>query len=1205
MTKRVLLIFALIIITQLMFGVITESYTISEPTVKVVGDYSKILMNDSFLNGVAAQPEIPYKGVMLYLPTGEEITSVNVTRSKAQEVKLEKPLYPAQQAYPFSLMEKAEFTEPNRDIYNSNKLFPEETSKNIRTDFMAGHGVGSFAIALVDYYPQENRLVWYSEVTVEVETQSSQAGQDAQLLRKDNKAVYERLSHSVNNPEMIPMPTNDRSTGIDYLIIYPEAYLAQIQQIERYHNIRNRNVKLLSMGYIQSNPVPSGATFRDLPEKIREYIKYYYSQPVNNIQYVLLAGDDDVIPHRGFYSDNDVEVDYDIPADCYYSNLDRNFDIDGNGIFGEQMDADLMPELAIGRMCFNNQQELNNIINKLFKFTEQPVVGSIKTSLMVGEYLWEGPTWGGDYMDELIGNININGYQTTGFPTNWAFQKIYDRNYGHSSAWNSYQLFPLLNQGCTYVNHLGHSSTTYNMRLSNSHVTPQNITNNGILNNYSVHFTQGCYAGSFDNRETSAGDYSSDCISEKFTSIPTSAVAMISHSRYGWGVIGSTNGPSQYYHREWANAIFNKEIDTIGETLNESKITNIPQMDNPTMYWVYYETNLFGDPAMTLWRDTPNTIEESVATIWNVGHASYPLHVTTPNVTAALLNNNNEIIWRGEKDILGNMNVSTIATILAGNYTLILNAPQCLPKEIGITVTQNNTPFITVHDIENVSNSNLFSANDLMSFNLKAQNHSNFDLNEIAYIKLTSLSEFVQVTQDSLYLGVICGNDVVEYQNVFEIKNLGGHPDLENVTFLFTTYFGELQSIAQKQISLNASSVVLNSISVVGGALSPEAGTQNPLNISFKNSGSGTARNIELIFYSYYNGIAVSPNNYTITEIAPQQTITIEDVFSLNISSIVDDYSQGNLVVTIVDPFYSVNEFFYDFVVGLNQYSFETGEDGFISEQPNATYTNQWHRSNNQNNTPNGQFSFKFGGVGAAHYANKAYGYLISPEFNIVSGSALKFSHKMSAENDSTDPLSAWDGGYVEMSVNGGNFNIIEPVGGYPYYLRTNPANLIPGSTPVYSGMIQWSQAEFNLGSASGNVKFRFVFGSDALTVKEGWYIDDLYVEQPITGNITDEAELVQVKIKGNYPNPFNPETTIAYIVPNNNTKSLQMVSIEIYNLKGQKVKTLLNEKKSPGDYRITWKGTNDDSQAVSSGVYFTKIKVGKTTDFHKMILMK
>lgn len=85
-----------------------------------------------------------------------------------------------------------------------------------------------------------------------------------------------------------------------------------------------------------------------------------------------------------------------------------------------------------------------------------------------------------------------------------------------------------------------------------------------------------------------------------------------------------------------------------------------------------------------------------------------------------------------------------------------------------------------------------------------------------------------------------------------------------------------------------------------------------------------------------------------------------------------------------------------------------------------------------------------------------------------------------------------------------------------------------------------------------------------------------------------------------NYPNPFNPTTTIAYkMVKEGN------VSIEIYNIKGQKVKTLINEHVTAGDQIIVWDGTDNNSHKVSSGMYLYKMKSSNYTSTKKMILMK
>jgi len=64
-------------------------------------------------------------------------------------------------------------------------------------------------------------------------------------------------------------------------------------------------------------------------------------------------------------------------------------------------------------------------------------------------------------------------------------------------------------------------------------------------------------------------------------------------------------------------------------------------------------------------------------------------------------------------------------------------------------------------------------------------------------------------------------------------------------------------------------------------------------------------------------------------------------------------------------------------------------------------------------------------------------------------------------------------------------------------------------------------------------------------------------------------------------------------------------VSIEVFNSKGQLVKTLINGHMEVGDHLLFWEGTNDNNQKVSSGIYFYKMKSGNYSSTKKMILMK
>jgi len=97
-----------------------------------------------------------------------------------------------------------------------------------------------------------------------------------------------------------------------------------------------------------------------------------------------------------------------------------------------------------------------------------------------------------------------------------------------------------------------------------------------------------------------------------------------------------------------------------------------------------------------------------------------------------------------------------------------------------------------------------------------------------------------------------------------------------------------------------------------------------------------------------------------------------------------------------------------------------------------------------------------------------------------------------------------------------------------------------------------------------------------------------------------DNDIIAKTELYGNYPNPFNPDTNIGFSV-----KEAGKVTLEIYNSRGQLVKTLVNGVIESGDQIVTWNGTNDSSKTVASGVYFYKMKTENFISTKKMILMK
>lgn len=120
-------------------------------------------------------------------------------------------------------------------------------------------------------------------------------------------------------------------------------------------------------------------------------------------------------------------------------------------------------------------------------------------------------------------------------------------------------------------------------------------------------------------------------------------------------------------------------------------------------------------------------------------------------------------------------------------------------------------------------------------------------------------------------------------------------------------------------------------------------------------------------------------------------------------------------------------------------------------------------------------------------------------------------------------------------------------------------------------------------------------------TVYTGFWSPWVTWAVPVDWEEDDPSRLpVDFDLHQNYPNPFNLNTVIAYALPKKSD-----VNIQIYNVLGQKVKTLLDELQTLGYKKIHWNGTDDNDNLVSSGIYFYRIVAGDFVECRKMTLLK
>ena len=179
--------------------------------------------------------------------------------------------------------------------------------------------------------------------------------------------------------------------------------------------------------------------------------------------------------------------------------------------------------------------------------------------------------------------------------------------------WSKEEIISRINGGVHVMAHEGHADYDYNMKLEISDIDA--LTNTNPFFAYST----GCYSGGFNDP---AGV---DCMAEQFT-VKTShgAFAAIMNGAAGWGARWTTDSASQRFIRQFWDAVFGENITIISKANHDSKEDNIWRIDQKYMRYVFYELNLFGDPAVQF-----KYLDSSLVKIKNQGYQSSQ-HSTVP-----------------------------------------------------------------------------------------------------------------------------------------------------------------------------------------------------------------------------------------------------------------------------------------------------------------------------------------------------------------------------------------------------------------------------------------------------------------------------------------------------------------------------------------------------------------------------------------------
>jgi hypothetical protein len=913
------------------------------------------------------------------------------------------------------------------------------------------------------------------------------------------------------------------------------------------------------------------------------------------------------------------EIDDDIPSDLYFAALDGNWNNDGDAYYGEPGEEDLLPEITIGRLPADSPQEVQDFITKLTKYCKTPDETRCIRSLMLGELLWsiEGvDTWGGDYKDEILYGSSNHGFTTSGVPGYFDNTSLYDRDLG--SSWNLSHLLPVLNDEAHLINHAGHANIHSVMRLSIYDIPL--LANSGPDDMPFIGYSHGCYACSFDNRDHTGSYLADDCIGEQLVTGPAGAVAFVGNTRYGWDAPGSTAGVSQFFDRQFFDAIFGESILEIGKALDDSRIDNIPYISYAAIRWVMYELCLFGDPSMSIWTEAPGQLTVNHDSVIAAGEDALTVTVSGGGVplAGARISLFNELLATYRCATTDSRGIAYISTgeLTAGEMLHIsCAAPNYYTYEGSLAVVDITAALPTVvsldldddpHGQSSGDGDGTAEGGEIIEIDITVEN-AGVATAIGTEVRLSCVDPYVSMVDSICVVGDLSPGASVLKNAAFAVEFDPNIPDSRIVLLELAIISSEDQWNVAYSITVSAPNLVLESWSVTdtifgngNGCLEPRE--HQTLHCSWKNTGGVDLVSPRLIL-SFPGG---SWARAVVTDIeAPSipagGSIAFEDGLRFYINDDTPPFSPISMILTIEsENTGSVTE-----TVTLRTCGYELIDSGDSEEfwdHSAVIGLDGWHISSEQSHSSSE--SWKCGDISTGSYANMMEAVLVSPPLCLHENSMLSFWHTMEAEAGQYYPYWALDAAVVEISVDRGvTWSIIDPIGQYP--ARASSANtifLLP-YTRCYSGSIAWKLEQFDLSAYHGPVMIRFHFASDEQYGFEGWYIDDIQITTDISTGVEDDdtsPPLSANALMPAYPNPFNPTTVIPFEVAQR-----ARVDVVIYDVAGRRVRTLIEDTFDRGRYYATWDGRDSWGNPVASGIYFCSAKIGIFTANQRLVLLR
>ncbi len=677
-------------------------------------------------------PWLPALYVNVLIPPGHRLLRVDATLRRESPAARGLEVYPAQPPTP-TCREPEAFVEPKPAAYAA-------TSKTPLVETGAVHRVRgmryvSLRLNPVRLVPATGELYLAEAFDVRVATcpettPSSSLTLPPAAAPESFKRLVRRL---VVNPEALetaayrePAGNTETTTASPtadcrYLIVTDETLSTAFQALADHRGVYNgysteiKTVTDIAGAYAGS----------DTQEKIRNCIIDYVNN--KNTLYVVLGGDNAIVPDRNCYVSCGSYTENQMPTDLYYAGLDGNWDEDGDGIYGEADtsagdEGDLDADVYVGRIPVRTATQATNYINKVVEYETNPPLEIAKKFMMTGHKLWDRYSGDDRPTDQVPdGHSQFRQHSPVSDAEMW-MRRTY-RDYVQAHGWQTATTALLFDTVTSWD-----SSSAGDYAASGSHM--RNKFNQGW--NFVINDTHGgdsVLAADGDWFDTAKADaltgltavfYTGACLSGKFDKAePSLSEAMIRSadggallyvgcSRYNWGSPDSPpasnysdGGTGADYMHEFLRLVFEDKITNVGQAFFDHKAAFASSSGyNNSKRWDQFGLNLQGDPALEMiisdGANNPPIAHGQSLTMANhrprdialsaVDFDGDPLtyHIQSQPTHGSVSLSGTTATYQPEPGYVGNDSFSFVANDGSDDSN---------PATVGITVTANHAPF--------------------------------------------------------------------------------------------------------------------------------------------------------------------------------------------------------------------------------------------------------------------------------------------------------------------------------------------------------------------------------------------------------------------------------------------------------------------------------------------------------------------------------